>query len=257
MMKTKNILLLVLLSIGLFTNAQSDKLKDLLKGLEPHMPDGGGGEIFLKKDQYPLYNIEGEKISFSSIVDKLNSGDLALDIYAKNKQIKLLVARPTSVVEKQKMKQMMGQQPGGDSSSDSLVGEPAPEFSITTINGKKYDNASLKDKVVVVNFWFTTCAPCINEMPELNKIVEKYKNNKDVVFLGFALNDEQTIKKFLKKHPFDYQIVAKSRKLSKKYGVSSYPTNIVIGKDGKVLVRFSGFGPHIPNAIETSIEKSL
>ena len=47
----------------------------------------------------------------------------------------------------------------------------------------------IKVKVVVINLWFTSCAPCIEEMPELNKLVKEYENNDAVLFLALALDE--------------------------------------------------------------------
>src|SRR6185312_613814 len=56
------------------------------------------------------------------------------------------------------------------------IGSEAPDFTVADLNGKMYKLSDLKGKTVVLNFWFTTCAPCVTEMPELNRLIEKYKN---------------------------------------------------------------------------------
>jgi thiol-disulfide isomerase/thioredoxin len=66
----------------------------------------------------------------------------------------------------------------------------APAFSVTSLEGKQYDLASLRGKTVVLNFWFLGCPPCVAEVPELNKLVAEFKD-KNVVFLALALDDEK------------------------------------------------------------------
>jgi thiol-disulfide isomerase/thioredoxin len=85
--------------------------------------------------------------------------------------------------------------------SSDLIGKEAFPFSATDISGNNYSLDELKGKVIVINFWFVECKPCVMEMPELNKLVEKHKN-KEVVFLGFANNDKPKIEKFLKTKSF-------------------------------------------------------
>jgi len=51
-------------------------------------------------------------------------------------------------------------------------GKPVTNFEFKDMNGNLYTLASLKGKVVVLNFWFSTCVPCIEEVPELNMLVE-------------------------------------------------------------------------------------
>jgi len=55
------------------------------------------------------------------------------------------------------------------------------------MNEKTYSLSSLKGKIFVINFWFLECKPCVIEIPELNKIVEKHKSE-EVLFLAFAMN---------------------------------------------------------------------
>lgn len=98
-----------------------------------------------------------------------------------------------------------------------MIGKTALPFSVTDINGNNYSLESLKGKVIVINFWFVECKPCVMEMPELNKLVEKYKN-KEVVFLGFAMNEKDKIEKFLKTTTYKYNIVAAAKDVVGTYG---------------------------------------
>jgi peroxiredoxin len=121
-----------------------------------------------------------------------------------------------------------------------LVGCKAPDFSVTTIDNEILSLNKLKGKVVVINFWFTSCSPCIAEMPGLNKLVYDYKNT-NVSFISFARNDSETLKRFLKTTNFDYKVVSSEFNLEKKYCMmAGWPTNIVIDKEGIVQLIFSG-----------------
>ncbi|WP_316766981.1 TlpA disulfide reductase family protein [Pedobacter frigiditerrae] len=110
----------------------------------------------------------------------------------------------------------------------------------TDINGNKYDLKTAVDKIYVINFWFINCPPCKQEIPELNKVVEKYKDNKDVVFIAVALDSKSELKEFLKTTAFNYNIVDDGRYYSQKYEIDGYPTHVIIGKDG--LIKFSTIG---------------
>lgn len=131
------------------------------------------------------------------------------------------------------------------------MAKPRPAFSfkegekfrgekITDMNGNKYDLKVLTDKIYVLNFWFINCPPCKQEIPELNQLVSKYKENKDVVFIAIALDDKTQLKEFLKFTPFNYNIVDEGQYYSKKYSVDGYPTHVIVGKDG--LIKFSTIG---------------
>lgn len=112
--------------------------------------------------------------------------------------------------------------------------KPAIDFNVTDIKGKKYQLSKLKNKTVVLNFWYTNCMPCVKEIPELNELA---KANPDVIFIAFAEDKSDKIKKFLTKNPFAYNIIPEASKVSKKYGIAAYPTHYVI-KNGMFTHKF-------------------
>jgi thiol-disulfide isomerase/thioredoxin len=96
------------------------------------------------------------------------------------------------------------------------------------------------------------CKPCVEEIPELNELVEKYED-KDVVFLGFALDNEKRLNSFLEKTPFKYHIFSESKKIIENYGVNSYPTHIIIDQSSDVVFKTSGLSPTTVKSIENTI----
>jgi thiol-disulfide isomerase/thioredoxin len=118
----------------------------------------------------------------------------------------------------------------------SRRGSPAPKrpfaFDVISLDGKHWSLVELKGKTIALNFWFVGCAPCRQEIPVLNQLVEQYK---DVVFLAFALDAPEQLRDFLKTFPFRYQIVPNSQKVADGYRVAAYPTHIVIGPTGDII----------------------
>ena len=136
-----------------------------------------------------------------------------------------------------------------------LVGCQAPMFKVRTINGKPLTLAELQGKVVVINFWFIGCAPCISEMPALNKLVEAYKG-KDVVFIAFSRDDHKSLSEFLVKRQFNYEQVSADYELSKEYCIlAGWPTNMVLDRQGVVRQIFSGGSTSIEKARTEAYEK--
>lgn len=128
---------------------------------------------------------------------------------------------------------------------NDLLGCKVPDFTVKSIKGEEFSMDKLKGKVVVINFWFTTCAPCIGELPGLNKLVEEYPLGKDVVFLAFGRDDSTTIKEFLKEHQFDYNHISSDFNLQDKYCVlGGWPMNLVIDKN--CILRYIKTGGPIP-----------
>ena len=136
------------------------------------------------------------------------------------------------------------------------TGEPLELFNAKDINGYKIDPKSLAGKVVVLNFWFIACPPCREEIPELNKIVAAYANNPDVVFIGIATDETDKLKDFLKDTPFAYHIVSDGSELATKYGIKGYPTNVIVGKDGKVKLHTMGYGPYSLDGFAKAIDNA-
>lgn len=141
-----------------------------------------------------------------------------------------------------------------------LVGNAAPDFTVTTIEGKKVSIKSLKGKVVVLNFWFTQCPPCREEIPTLNTFVDKYKNNKNVVFLAPEVVPATTVadvQKFLKRVPFSYQVATGGKDAAALYQVKVFPANFVIDKKGTVRMGYVGYNPYTLDELGKMIPKLI
>ncbi|WP_140937882.1 TlpA family protein disulfide reductase [Sphingobacterium lumbrici] len=138
------------------------------------------------------------------------------------------------------------------------IGKPAPLFSVVDVDGMPYDLSQLKGKVVVLNFWFIGCAPCKREMPELNKLVEKYEA-KDVVFLAFEVNNYPATKlKAIMSKSFHYTLVPSKRSdVAKVYEVKTYPTSYVIDQSGVIRFGLAGYNPFKLPELDEAIEKLL
>jgi thiol-disulfide isomerase/thioredoxin len=119
---------------------------------------------------------------------------------------------------------------------ECIIGKPFPAFSATTITGKKYSDTDLKGKVVIITSWFTTCPPCIAEMPMLNELNKKYKD-KEFLLLSFSASNEELIQKFTKDRPITYEIVPNAGGLIRHEMQTSYayPTNIIVNKKGEIV----------------------
>jgi len=123
---------------------------------------------------------------------------------------------------------------------DCIKGKTIPAFMIRDINGKEISSENLKGKVIVINNWFTSCPPCIAEMPALNKLVEEYKG-KDVFFLGLTHDTKKKLKKkFLRKYKFDFTIVPDGQTLEDLLGAQEHPMTFIIDQNSKVKDVWAG-----------------
>lgn len=125
----------------------------------------------------------------------------------------------------------------------------SPAFAALDMAGQKVDTTELRGKVVVLNLWFINCPNCVEEIKMLNAIVDQYKDNKDVVFLGIAASRKPDLEKFFVKNPFKYRVIPNGQMiiLSKfgdqgKNGELSvpFPMHYVLGRDGKIVAKAQG-----------------
>ena len=121
--------------------------------------------------------------------------------------------------------------------------EKAPDFTAYDFNEKEVNLKSLRDKIVVINFWASWCPPCIEDLKHMNQLVERYKQDEEIVFL--FVNEDNSRERAMKiinlyedKRAFTFD---REQRMIKKFGVSGLPTQIIIGKKGEIYFRTSGF----------------
>ncbi|MDT8322579.1 MAG: TlpA disulfide reductase family protein [Bacteroidota bacterium] len=137
------------------------------------------------------------------------------------------------------------------------VGEQAPAFSLKDKDGKEVTLASLKGKVVVLNFWATWCPPCRAEIPDFKRVYSAYKD-RGVEILGVSLDHKgwSVIKPFIKQWDINYPVLLGGVEIARDYGnVRSIPTTFIIDRKGKVVD--SHVGAMKEDALIKSFEKLL
>jgi DsbE subfamily thiol:disulfide oxidoreductase len=121
------------------------------------------------------------------------------------------------------------------------IGEPAPEFTLTDLNGKMVSLREYKGRYVILNFWATWCPSCVSEMPFLQEIYNKEKD-KGITVIGIDYNeDQEKVKKFLSKYGITFTILMDNNlKVSKDYGVVGLPVTFLIDSEGRIKKKFRG-----------------
>lgn len=195
----------------------------------------------------------GNKVELPELMEIMNSKEWILKS-VKDDAGNLLYLQLTRASEEEI--QMMSKMPTQMESSE-MIGTKAPTFKMKDLNGNIITSESTIGKVVVLNFWFVACKPCIEEIPELNEVYDRFKSNKDVVFASITFEKLDDVKSFLKKHPISYPVVSDANNLIQLFQVSGFPTNLVIDKNGNYSDLLMGGSPNIGQEISRSIEKAL
>jgi len=147
-----------------------------------------------------------------------------------------------------------------DPTTLTKVGDKAPAFSWTTIDGQSFDLSSMKGKIVMINFFATWCGPCNSELPVLQKnIWEKYKNNKSfqLIILGREHNAKE-VSDFVKTKGFTMPFAPDpERGIFKLYATQSIPRNVIVGKEGKIIFQSIGYTEQEFRKIEEVLAKEL
>lgn len=139
---------------------------------------------------------------------------------------------------------------------ETAIGAIPPDFTAIGLDNSAIQLSQLKGKIVVLNFWFIECAPCIKEMPELNELVKKYEG-KNVEFLAITHNPKNLVTDFFKNRKFDYKQIVEAQNIVASYKATSYPTHIVLNQEGKILFTQLGYNNKIIEQMTKLIDSAL
>lgn len=108
------------------------------------------------------------------------------------------------------------------------------ELTLTDIKGEVHSLETLKDKIIVVDFWFINCGPCIKEIPDLNKLKSEYETD-DIEWFAVTYDPKEKVERFLDRMKFDYTIVPDSKHLTDRFDIRFYPTTLIIDENRKIV----------------------
>ena len=127
---------------------------------------------------------------------------------------------------------------------ESVTAQPALDFSFPDVNDKMLAISDWRGKVLVINFWATWCAPCLQEIPEFMKLQAEYQA-RGLQFIGVAIDEKQPVQAYLQRIDINYPVMLAGDAgiaLSQQLGnvINAVPFTLIVNQAGQIVYRQPG-----------------
>jgi peroxiredoxin len=126
-----------------------------------------------------------------------------------------------------------------DRKRNSFIGKRIPSFQVLGIDGTTHNPAKMQGKIVLLNFWFAACKPCITEIASLNELQRKFKD-KDFVVLSVSTDAQRIAEQLAERRNMEYTVAADGKASAERLKVVTFPTSFLIDKRGVIREVFIG-----------------
>lgn len=207
-------------------------------------------KIMLSRD-FTALDSQSKEISKEAFLNQLVNGNLipirlkSADSLYYYKLFKILPKSDTSI------KATINQEAFDALKNYEMEGKPFPEFSFTDLDGNLVTNESMKGKIIVIKCWYIHCAACIKEFPQVNALVSKYKDRKDMVFISLAEDTPEQLKTFLARKLLLYSVIPNMKVyMNEKLDLNAFPTHFILDKEGVIKKVVSNY-----ESLEVALDK--
>ena len=138
----------------------------------------------------------------------------------------------------------------------SLVGKPAPDFTLPLLEGGELKLADhLGEDVVILDFWATWCGPCVRSMPVLSRLAKDYRDRGVVLYAVNQRESERAARNFVETLQLDTPVALDERgDVGRRYRVTSIPQTVVIARDGTIVDVHVGWSEGLEAELRKQIE---
>ena len=122
------------------------------------------------------------------------------------------------------------------------AGNPAPDFTLSSIDGQTVSLADYRGKVVLLNIWATWCPPCVEEMPSMEKLHQTIdRESFKILAVSIDTSGEKTVNPFMKKHKLTFTtLIDTEGTIKKQYQTTGVPESFIIDKNGMIVEKVVG-----------------
>lgn len=139
-----------------------------------------------------------------------------------------------------RVKSMIVQPSEIEASKEKSLTNEDYNWELIDLKGNEYNLTQFKGKVLFINFWATWCPPCVGEMPQIQSLYDKFKDDEDIQFFLVTNETTQTVQKFLEKRSYDFPVFISEYRSPQIFQSNSIPVTFIISKNGKIKVKESG-----------------
>lgn len=140
------------------------------------------------------------------------------------------------------------------------INQKLPANSLATLDGRIINLSQFEGKPTIINFWFTSCPDCIEQIHALNKLQKKYKDK--VNFISITFNTRNQVAEFVKSHQYNFLKVVNALEFTNKLGIKKFPTTVLLDRNGfvkkvkKIEIQHRKYG-NIAMGNEKELEKDI
>jgi thiol-disulfide isomerase/thioredoxin len=128
----------------------------------------------------------------------------------------------------------------------------APQFVAQDLDGHELSTASLRGKVVIINFWATWCGPCRAEIPDLVALQEKYRDRLQVIGISQDESPPEVVRRFASQFHINYPVVMMTPELEKLFpGIGALPTSFIVDRESRIVQKHVGMLRAATTELET------
>ncbi len=136
-------------------------------------------------------------------------------------------------------------------------GTPAPYFEGESIDGRTISFSDYRGKIVLLDWWYVGCKPCIKSMRDIQLIQDKLGKDAFVILGMNPISKARAIKRFIRKYNYNHTVLMPESKIKDAYKIRAYPSIYIIGKNGRIIYAKAGYSPDFAPEMEQIIVKEI